>query len=58
LVTTPAFRHWYHSCNDHIKHNYASTLPFLDWLFGSYYLPRHWLLEVGAGTLLAEALGG
>lgn len=47
FVTTPAFHHWHHSRHEHINRNYASTLPFLDRLFGSYYLPRHWPAEVG-----------
>lgn len=47
FVTTPAFHHWHHSRNDHINRNYASTLPFLDRLFGSHYLPQHWPAEVG-----------
>ena len=47
FVTTPAFHHWHHSRHEHINRNYASKLPFLDRLFGSYYLPRHWPAEVG-----------
>ena len=58
LVTTPAFHHWHHSRNDHINRNYASTLPFLDRLFGSHYLPRHWPAAVGTDTPLAPTLGG
>ena len=56
LVTTPAFHHWHHSRHEHINRNYASTLPFLDRLFGSHYLPRHWPAEVGTDTLLAPTL--
>ncbi|HEX8603848.1 MAG TPA: sterol desaturase family protein, partial [Pseudoduganella sp.] len=58
LVTTPAFHHWHHSRDDHINRNYASTLPFLDRLFGSHYLPRHWPAAVGIDTPLAQTLGG
>ncbi len=57
LVTTPAFHHWHHSRNDHINRNYAATLPFLDRLFGSHYLPRHWPAEYGTDTPQAETLG-
>ena len=56
LVTTPAFHHWHHSRNDHINRNYAATLPVLDRVFGSHYLPRHWPAEVGTDTLLAPTL--
>jgi sterol desaturase/sphingolipid hydroxylase (fatty acid hydroxylase superfamily) len=58
LVATPAFHHWHHSRNDHINRNYASTLPFLDRLFGSHYLPRHWPAEYGTDTPHADTLGG
>lgn len=42
LVSTPAFHHWHHSndgpgLNDK---NYAAMLPWIDWLFGTHYLPR------------------
>jgi sterol desaturase/sphingolipid hydroxylase (fatty acid hydroxylase superfamily) len=58
LVATPAFHHWHHSRNDHINRNYASTLPVLDRLFGSHYLPRHWPAEYGTDTPQAATLGG
>lgn len=58
LVSTPAFHHWHHSRNDHINRNYASTLPVLDRLFGSHYLPRHWPAEYGTDTPQADTLGG
>ena len=50
LFTTPAFHHWHHSRRDHVNRNYASTLPFLDRLFGSHYLPRHWPDDCGTDT--------
>lgn len=58
LVTTPAFHHWHHTRHDHIDRNYASTLPFLDRLFGSHYLPNHWPAEVGTDTPHADTLTG
>lgn len=58
LVTTPAFHHWHHSRRDHINRNYASTLPILDRVFGSHYLPRHWPAEVGTDTPHARTLAG
>ncbi|WP_216856040.1 sterol desaturase family protein [Acidisphaera sp. S103] len=42
LVATPAFHHWHHT-NDGpalINKNYAPMLPWVDRLFGSYYLPK------------------
>ena len=58
LVTTPAFHHWHHTRHDHIDRNYASTLPVLDRLFGTHYLPRHWPAEVGTDTPQAGTLAG
>jgi sterol desaturase/sphingolipid hydroxylase (fatty acid hydroxylase superfamily) len=42
LVSTPAFHHWHHT-NDgpqYINKNYAPTLPWIDKIFGTLYLPR------------------
>ncbi|TWI63478.1 sterol desaturase/sphingolipid hydroxylase (fatty acid hydroxylase superfamily) [Pseudoduganella lurida] len=57
LVTTPAFHHWHHTRNDHINRNYASTLPVLDRLFGTHYLPRHWPARYGTDTRVGDTLG-
>jgi sterol desaturase/sphingolipid hydroxylase (fatty acid hydroxylase superfamily) len=41
LISTPAFHHWHHT-NDGpavINKNYSPTLPWVDWLFGTFYLP-------------------
>lgn len=43
LIATPAFHHWHHA-NDgerYINKNYATILPGLDKLFGTFYLPKH-----------------
>ncbi len=58
LVATPAFHHWHHSRHDHINRNYASTLPLLDRLFGTHYLPRHWPAEYGTDTPQPPTLAG
>jgi len=58
LVSTPAFHHWHHSRHDHIGHNFASTLPVLDRVFGTHYLPRHWPAEYGTDTPQARTLAG
>lgn len=39
LISTPAFHHWHHTKTP-INRNYASTLPWLDRIFGTYYLPQ------------------
>src|SRR5262249_45198993 len=41
VVATPAFHRWHHTADEHRDHNYASTLPVLDRLFGTWYLPRN-----------------
>jgi sterol desaturase/sphingolipid hydroxylase (fatty acid hydroxylase superfamily) len=58
LLTTPAFHHWHHSRREHINRNYASTLPVLDRIFGSHYLPRHWPADYGTDTPQANSLAG
>ena len=39
LISSPAFHHWHHTLHGPINVNYSSTLPWLDRLFGSHYLP-------------------
>ena len=39
LISTPAFHHWHHTMTP-INRNYSSTLPWLDRIFGTYYLPQ------------------
>ena len=42
LISTPAFHHWHHTNDgpDVINKNYAPMLPWVDWMFGSLYLPK------------------
>jgi sterol desaturase/sphingolipid hydroxylase (fatty acid hydroxylase superfamily) len=40
LISTPAFHHWHHTLTP-INRNYSSTLPWVDWIFGTFYLPRN-----------------
>ena len=42
LVSTPAFHHWHHTRTGPLNRNYASTLPWLDRLFGTHHLPDAW----------------
>lgn len=53
IFTTPQYHHWHH-CEDpkYYGHNFASIFPFIDWMFGTYYLPgKKW----PAGTGVHEA---
>ncbi len=56
LISTPAFHHWHHTRTGPINRNYASTLPWLDWIFGSLYLPSEWPEDYGIKTKMPEAL--
>ena len=58
LIATPAFHHWHHSRVEHTNRNYASTLPILDRLFGTLYLPAKWPSGYGIEPALASTLGG
>ncbi len=57
LVTTPGFHHWHHSLTP-INRNYASTLPWLDRLFGTHYLPREFPDAYGIAAKLPDSLAG
>jgi len=52
-VATPAFHHWHHTNDgpEFIDKNYASMLPWIDWMFGTFYVPRRAFPGVyGIGT--------
>ena len=42
LVSTPAFHHWHHTNDgpEYIDKNYAPMLPWVDWMFGTLFLPK------------------
>lgn len=59
LISTPAFHHWHHTNDEHIDKNYASMLPIMDILFGSWYMPRkQWPPKYGINTPTAPGLAG
>lgn len=58
LFATPAFHHWHHTRTDHVNRNYAATFPWIDRLFGSFYLPAHWPDAYGIPQPLAPTLSG
>jgi lathosterol oxidase len=42
IVTTPQYHHWHHCIEEeHYGHNFAVFFPFIDKLFGTYYLPAN-----------------
>lgn len=49
IFTTPQYHHWHH-CEDpkYYGHNFASIFPFIDIIFGTYYLPdKEWPAGTG-----------
>ncbi len=54
IFTTPQYHHWHH-CDDprYYGKNFAAIFPFIDRIFGTYYLPgKEW--PNGTGLLEAE----
>lgn len=58
LVATPEFHHWHHTNDEHRDHNYASLLPVIDRIFGTYHLPNHWPAVYGVDEPVAPTLFG
>ncbi len=53
IITTPQYHHWHH-CKEpeHYGKNFAVVFPFIDKIFGTYYLPGK---EWPSGTGLVDA---
>jgi len=58
IIASPAFHHWHHTLEDHKDRNYAAMLPFMDRLFGTFYLPKAWPGAYGTDTPIPETLAG
>jgi sterol desaturase/sphingolipid hydroxylase (fatty acid hydroxylase superfamily) len=58
LIATPAFHHWHHTFEDHKDRNYAPMLPFMDMVFGTFYLPKTWPERYGTDTYMPDTLVG
>lgn len=56
LVSTPAFHHWHHTNDRYRDHNYAALFPWLDRLFGTHHLPKHWPPSYGVDEPLPPAV--
>jgi sterol desaturase/sphingolipid hydroxylase (fatty acid hydroxylase superfamily) len=58
LIATPAFHHWHHTNDEHINKNYASMLPIMDKIFGSWYMPRgQWPPKYGIDKPVPPGMG-
>jgi len=59
LISTPAFHHWHHTNDEHVDKNYASMLPFLDKLFGTWHMPKgEWPSKYGIDAPMPSDLAG
>jgi sterol desaturase/sphingolipid hydroxylase (fatty acid hydroxylase superfamily) len=59
LISTPAFHHWHHTNDDRRDRNYASMLPIMDKLFGTWHMPRkQWPPCYGIDGPMAPGLAG
>jgi sterol desaturase/sphingolipid hydroxylase (fatty acid hydroxylase superfamily) len=61
LVSTPAFHHWHHTKDgpEFINKNYAAIFPWVDKLFGTFYLPKNqWPTKYGIDAPMAPGLAG
>ncbi|WP_165228954.1 sterol desaturase family protein [Aquisphaera insulae] len=47
LISSPAFHHWHHTKSGPIDKNFSTMLPWMDWVFGSFYLPDHFPKDYG-----------
>ena len=57
LISSPGFHHWHHTMTGPTNHNYASMLPWLDRLFGTFHLPRgQWPARYGIEAPMPDSL--
>lgn len=49
IIATPQYHHWHHCKNPkHYGKNFATIFPFIDKMFGTYYLPKNiWPEDTG-----------
>lgn len=57
VIATPFFHRWHHTNDAWRDRNYASMLPFIDHLFGTYHSPAHWPTGYGIDTAMPASLG-
>lgn len=61
FISTPGFHHWHHSNDglEFINKNYSSMLPWVDKLFGTFYLPKHqWPMRYGIDEAISSSIVG
>jgi len=61
LVATPAFHHWHHTNDgaEYFNKNYAAIFPWMDKLFGTFYLPKkRWTKTYGIDVPIVPSFAG
>jgi sterol desaturase/sphingolipid hydroxylase (fatty acid hydroxylase superfamily) len=58
LFATPCFHHWHHTRSEFRDRNFASMLPWMDRLFGTFHLPKQWPSSYGIDDKLPESIIG
>jgi sterol desaturase/sphingolipid hydroxylase (fatty acid hydroxylase superfamily) len=58
LVATPAFHLWHHTNSGLRDRNYAPTLPWIDWIFGTLHLPKTHPTDYGIDEQLPRSVVG
>lgn len=58
LISSPAFHHWHHTRDDHRDHNFAFVFPFIDKVFGTAWLPKHWPSVYGINAQIPSTMAG
>lgn len=59
LIATPAFHHWHHTYKAPLNRNFSPMLPWVDRLFGTYYVPKaEWPSRYGTETAVDSGIAG
>ncbi len=58
LISSPLFHHWHHTNDEHRDRNFAAIFPWIDRLFGTAWLPKHWPPVYGIDAKTPETLTG
>jgi len=60
LVATPAFHHWHHANEnpETSNKNFSGLLPWVDWIFGTFYLPAKFPTKYGINARMPDGYLG
>ncbi len=58
LISSPAFHHWHHTNDRHRDHNFSFVFPFIDWVFGTAWLPKYWPSAYGINGKMSTTIAG